>query len=99
KSVDDSAARAMPGVKDVFTIKVLPDNYEQNAFDTVSFPEMVVVVGNTTWEVINAKKAVKVEWQLLDERAFEVQSWGGKQKVVIPKGLEKIGRASCRERV
>ncbi|HEY8511365.1 MAG TPA: molybdopterin cofactor-binding domain-containing protein [Cyclobacteriaceae bacterium] len=88
KSVDDSAARAMPGIKDVFTIKVLPDNYEQNAFDTVSFPEMVVVVGNTTWEVINAKKAVKVEWQLLDERAFEVQSWGGKQKVVIPKGLE-----------
>ena len=88
KSFDDSAARSMPGLKDVFAIKVLPDDYEQNAFDTVSFPEVVVVVGNTTWEVMNAKKAVKVEWELVPERSFQVQSWGGRQTIVMPKGLE-----------
>jgi isoquinoline 1-oxidoreductase beta subunit len=88
KSFDDSAARSMPGIRDVFTMKILPDDYERNAFDTVSFPEVVVVVGNTTWEVMNAKKAVKVEWELVPERTFEVQAWRGKQTVVMPKGLE-----------
>src|SRR5690606_32139403 len=88
KSFDDSAARSMPGIRDVFTMKILPDDYERNAFDTVSFPEVVVVVGNTTWEVMNAKKAVKVEWELVPERTFEVQAWGGRQTVVMPKGLE-----------
>src|SRR5205085_8156104 len=33
KSVDDAAARAMPGIKDVFTIKTLADDYERQAFD------------------------------------------------------------------
>jgi isoquinoline 1-oxidoreductase beta subunit len=57
KSVADSGARSMPGIKDVFIIKTLADDYERNGFDTTSFTEMVVVVGNTTWEVMNAKKA------------------------------------------
>ena len=88
KSFDDSAARSMPGIRDVFTIQILPDDYERNAFDTISYPEVVVIVGNTTWEVMNAKKAVKVEWEMLEERTFEVQAWGGRQTVIMPKGLE-----------
>ncbi len=63
KSVDDSAARAMPGIKDVFTIKTYNDDYERNRFDVSAFPDLVVVVGNTTWEVMNAKKALKIEWE------------------------------------
>ncbi len=63
KSVDDKAARSMPGIRDVFTIKTLADDYERNGFDTTSFTELVVVVGNTTWEVMNAKKALKVSWE------------------------------------
>jgi len=48
KSVDDAAARSMPGIKDVFTVKTLADDYERNGFDTTTFTECVVVVGNTT---------------------------------------------------
>src|SRR3954465_4287942 len=46
KSVDDAAAKAMPGIKDVFTIKTLDDKYERNAFDTTSFTELGVGAGN-----------------------------------------------------
>ncbi|MEX2233091.1 MAG: molybdopterin cofactor-binding domain-containing protein [Cyclobacteriaceae bacterium] len=88
KSVDDSAARSMPGIKDVFTIKTLADDYERNGFDTTSFTELVVVVGNTTWEVMNAKKALKVEWEKISDSNIIVQGRGGKQTIKIPGGLE-----------
>ena len=60
KSADDSEARTMPGIKDVLIIKTFADDYERNGFDTSAFTEFVVVVGNTTWEVINAKKTLKL---------------------------------------
>ncbi len=34
KSIDDSAARTMPGIKDVFPIKVLNDDQVREFFDT-----------------------------------------------------------------
>ncbi len=89
KSVNDTAARSMPGIKDVFTIKTLKDDYERNAFDTTTFTELVAVVGNTTWEVMNAKKALKVEWEKISDSNIVVQGWrGAKQTVKIPAGLE-----------
>lgn len=88
KSVDDAEAKKMPGIKDVFTIKTLADDYERNGFDTTSFTELVVVVGNTTWEVMNAKKALKVEWEKITDSSVVVNAWGGKQTVKIPGGLE-----------
>jgi isoquinoline 1-oxidoreductase beta subunit len=88
KSVDDAAARAMPGIKDVFTIMTLTDDYERNGFDTTSFLELVVVVGNSTWEVMNAKKAVNVEWELMQEYSMVMQTRAGKQTVRMPRGLE-----------
>src|SRR5260221_7249082 len=50
KSVDDSKAKTMPGVKDIFTIKTYQADYSKHVFDVASFPDLVVVVGNTTWE-------------------------------------------------
>jgi isoquinoline 1-oxidoreductase beta subunit len=88
KSVDDSAARSMPGIKDVFTIKTLADDYERNGFDTTTFTELVVVVGNTTWEVMNAKKALKIEWDEITDTNIIVDGRGGKQTVKIPGGRE-----------
>ncbi len=67
KSVDDAAARAMPGIKDVFTINTYNEGYEPQWSDTTAFSDLVVVVGNTTWEVMNAKKALKIEWEKVSE--------------------------------
>jgi isoquinoline 1-oxidoreductase subunit beta len=63
KTVDDQQARSMPGIKDVFTITSLPEDVERLWSDVNAFPDLVVVVGTSTWEVMKAKKALKVEWE------------------------------------
>ena len=88
KSVDDTAARSMPGIHDIFTIKTLADDYKRNFFDTNAFPELVAVVGNTTWEVMNAKKALRVEWEPITDTTVTIGGFGGTQTVRIPGGLE-----------
>lgn len=89
KSVDDSAVKSMPGIRDVFTIKVLKDDFERQHFDTCTFLEVVAIVGNSTWEVIKAKKAIDVQWEpfetYTEERTFYRQK---KQTLSIPAGLE-----------
>ena len=89
KSVDDSAVKSMPGVRDVFTIKVLQEDFERQHFDTCTFLEVVAIVGNSTWEVMKAKKAVDVQWKpfetYTEERTFYRSS---KQTLTIPAGLE-----------
>ncbi|MGB3468057.1 MAG: molybdopterin cofactor-binding domain-containing protein, partial [Cyclobacteriaceae bacterium] len=63
KSVDDSEARNMPGIKDVFQITSLPEGIEREWSDVNAFPNLVVVVGDNTWQVMKAKKALKIEWE------------------------------------
>lgn len=64
KSFDASKAKAMPGVHDVFTITPYTDSMETSGFDNTAFGDLLVVVGDTTWETMNAKKAVEVQWEL-----------------------------------
>lgn len=89
KSVDDSAARSMPGIKDIFTIKTYPDDYSRQWCDVGSFNDLVVVVGSTTWEVMSARKALKLEWEQFGdyEQTFSTFQ-GGRESVKVPAGLE-----------
>ncbi|HMG88418.1 MAG TPA: molybdopterin cofactor-binding domain-containing protein, partial [Chryseolinea sp.] len=77
KSVNDSAAKSMPGIKEVFSVKVFNEDYERQFFDTCTFLEVVAVVGNSTWEVINAKKALKIEWEPFAEYTLKRTGAGG----------------------
>lgn len=86
KSVDDSAARGLPGIKDIFRINTYQDGYEKQWCDTAAFNELVVVVGNTTWEVMNAKKALKVEWEQFKE--YEDRFTDDTPPQTVPAGLE-----------
>ena len=88
KSVDDSAARNMPGIKDVFTIKVFNDGYEKAFFDTRTFNEVAVIVGNSTWEVMNAKKAIKIECEPIERSTETRDRFGNKWQQHTPAGLE-----------
>lgn len=63
KSLDADAAKAMPGIKDVITINTEPEGFNRQWSDVNAFPELVAVVGETTWQVMKAKKALKVEWE------------------------------------
>ncbi len=89
KSVDDTSARNMPGIRDIFTIKVLEDDYVRQHFDTCTFLEVVAVVGNSTWEVMNAKKALSVNWEPFKSYSEERVPYGRSQYTLpIPAGLE-----------
>ena len=88
KSVDDVSAKKMPGIKDVFPIKILKEDYERQFFDTCTFPEVLAVVGSTTWEVMNAKKALKVEWEPFSDYTIKRNAFGNAQTVTVPAGLE-----------
>ncbi len=66
-SIDDSAARAMPGIKDIITVNVEPEGSEKQWSDVNAFPELVAIVGNSTWQVMKAKKALKVEWERISD--------------------------------
>jgi isoquinoline 1-oxidoreductase subunit beta len=88
KSFDASLAKSLPGIKDVFQIKSHQDEYERTFFDTTSFTDVVAIVGNTIWEVMNAKKAVKVEWEEISTYQ-EKRDWNGRKELrTIPAGLE-----------
>ncbi len=73
KSMDAEKAKGMPGIKDVFTIDTYPEDMEKEWSDVGSFSKLVVVVGESTWQVMQAKKAVKVEWDLNPKLTKEIE--------------------------
>jgi isoquinoline 1-oxidoreductase subunit beta len=87
-SFDATEALKMPGIKDVFSIKLYDDGYEQAGFDTRTFNDLLVVVGKTTWEVMNARKKLKVNWELITETKETINGFGSKREVTVPAGLE-----------
>jgi len=91
KSIDDSEARTLPGIKDIITINSLPEGIEPQWSDVNAFPELAVVVGNTTWEVMKAKKVLKVEW----ESVSDAESSKGHEKALsdlMDKAVEAADR-------
>lgn len=88
KSYDAAAALKMPGIRDVFTEKLYEDGFEQGGFDTRSFNDLLVVVGNTTWEVMQARKQLKVEWEPAGETKDTMGGRGQKREVMVPGALE-----------
>jgi isoquinoline 1-oxidoreductase beta subunit len=89
KSVDDGSAKTMPGIKDVFPIRVLNDDYQRQYFDTCTFTEVIAIVGTNTWEVMNGKKALKLEWEPFSDHMIKRMGLSGEaQTVTIPAGLE-----------
>jgi isoquinoline 1-oxidoreductase beta subunit len=88
KSADYAAVKAMPGITDVFPIETLPNEQERGAFDTNAFPQLLAVVGRSTWEVMQAKKALQVEWEAAPATSFVVAGFGNTSTVTVPAGLE-----------
>lgn len=88
KSFDATVAKQMKGIIDVFDIKVFNDDYERTFFDTLTFNEVVAIVGEDTWSVMKAKKALKVEWEPFETYSFKRDAFGRKSTVTVPPGLE-----------
>jgi len=88
KSFDASETLKMPGIKDVFSLKMYEDDFEQAGFDTRTFNDLLVVVGKTTWEVMNARKKLKVTWEPVSDTKDIIAGFGRKREVIVPAGLE-----------
>ena len=87
KSFDAAQTLKMPGIKDVFSLKLYEDGFELAGFDTRTFNDLLVVVGRSAWEVMNARKQLRVEWEPVMETKETVNNFGRKQEIVIPAGL------------
>ncbi|MCF0075367.1 molybdopterin-dependent oxidoreductase [Dyadobacter sp. CY261] len=88
KSFDAADALKMPGIKDVFNLKMYPEGFEQAGFDTRTFNDLLVVVGKSTWEVMNARKKLVAQWEPAGDVKDVVGGRGGKREVVVPGALE-----------
>jgi isoquinoline 1-oxidoreductase beta subunit len=84
KSFDASESLKMPGIKDVFGQKLYEDSLEQGGFDTRSFNDLLVVVGKTTWEVMKARKKLKVQWEPAGDTKDTMGGRGQKREVIVP---------------
>jgi isoquinoline 1-oxidoreductase subunit beta len=62
KSIDDAAAKAVPGVKHVIPVKMRVFSHDR---------EGVAVVADNLWSAMQGRKALKVEW---DDTGFEHHS-------------------------
>ncbi|WP_127141511.1 xanthine dehydrogenase family protein molybdopterin-binding subunit [Flagellimonas marinaquae] len=63
KGMNADTVKTMPGIKDVFHFVVYPEGMEKQWSDGGGIPELVAIVGNSTWECMQAKKALQVEWE------------------------------------
>jgi isoquinoline 1-oxidoreductase beta subunit len=90
KDFDASETLKMPGIRHVFAQKLYEDGFVQGGFDTRTFNDLLVVVGNTTWEVINARKKLKVNWEASGDVKNTIGGGpgGAGRGVITPSGLE-----------
>jgi len=73
KTMDAEKAKGMSGIKDIFTIDTYPEDMEKEWSDVGAFSKLIVVVGESTWQVMQAKKEIKVEWDLNPEMTKEIE--------------------------
>ncbi|NBC06889.1 MAG: molybdopterin-dependent oxidoreductase, partial [Bacteroidetes bacterium] len=62
QSFNAEELKAMEGIEQVFTINTAPEDLEKQWSDINAFPELIAIVGRSTWEVMKAKRALKAEW-------------------------------------
>ncbi len=92
ESFDADSIKGLPGVRDVFAIKTYLDGYLQNYFDTNAFTEMVAIVGDSTWQLLKAKKQLKATWKQMPDREEDYRTFTSKAKRFIPGALESTDK-------
>ncbi len=91
KSFDAAETLKMPGIKHVFSQKLYEEGFVQGGFDTRTFNDLLVVVGKSTWEVMQARKKLKVEWERAGDTKDTMGGRGQSREVVVPGELASTG--------
>ncbi|XCF05369.1 molybdopterin cofactor-binding domain-containing protein [Tamlana crocina] len=61
KDFNEAEIKSMPGVKDAFAIDIAVP--EPGWFDEKGFLQLIAIVGESTWQLMKAKKALKANWE------------------------------------
>jgi len=65
KSFNKEEIKGMKGVHDAF---IVDSTYSKKKWNgTNAFPQLIAILGKTTWQVINAKKMLRVNWENVSE--------------------------------
>ena len=88
KSFNADNAKQMPGVVDVFKIDTYQGDTQNTAFDIAAFRDLVVIVADSTWQAMQAKKAVQCEWVEAEDVKTKISFFGRDSYFDFPKGLE-----------
>lgn len=92
KSMNADEAKGMPGIKDIFHVTVYPEDAEKQWSDGGGIPELVAIVGESTWQCMQAKKALQVEWDT-PEVLESTKSYGDDLSKLLEVPVENPARA------
>lgn len=65
KDFNEAEIKSMPGVKDAFIVDTTVE--EPGGFDEKGFKQLIAIVGDSTWQLMQAKKALKANWETTGE--------------------------------
>ncbi len=65
KSFNEEEIKNMAGVNDAFIIDTTIK--EPTWSDVNAFPQLIAIVGDSTWQLMQAKKALKADWEVVGE--------------------------------
>ncbi len=65
KDFNAEEIKSMPGVKDAFIVDTTIE--EPGGFDEKGFKQLIAIVGESTWQLMQAKKAIKANWETVGE--------------------------------
>ena len=81
--VDDTRARAIPGVKQIVTLDPVPSQ----------LPGRVAVLADDTWSAMQGRRALEIEWDLGDQAGFSTEAmWEEARRLVNDDADAKINR-------
>jgi CO/xanthine dehydrogenase Mo-binding subunit len=99
ESFNVEAIKAMPGIVDAFSISMYPEDFVRGFSDVCAFPEIIAIVGDSTWRVKKAKQAVQATWKEMPEYQYPLVGFSGnKSTVTVPGGLESSSEHTSRMR-
>lgn len=65
KDFNEDMIKNMPGVKDAFIIDTTIN--EPDWCDEKGFLQLIAIVGDSTWQLMKAKRAIKANWEVVSE--------------------------------
>lgn len=88
KSVDLTGVKGMPGIKHAFVFENYPKGLERQWSDVSAATQLIAIVGDTTWQVMNAKKTIQAEWEEIPASKEKRPMFGREIEINTPSGLE-----------